>query len=841
MHEGIALSRWSRLLIEEIFGDREGEGRPVSTIEAGGALLVRALARSGIDATEQAALDSFVQAFPARGQMLRWFSGVDSPGDAVPAFLILCCVAASEATGSEANDYRERLRQMMGWDAIIMDCGALPTLWKRLERSLAAAPPDRRLRRLILPDPRFRTQIGHAIELTFPSRQDARRLRHDLDDGGLVDPNSPVAVMRWLVARGTRYSPTFQETFSDFQSAWRSGARALTDHRFWSGWRMVVESWRPTLTQDVFHIVSDEWGRYQLVTAEGEPTTLRAIETKAPPALRSLLANGSPILLREVDWGQWTWTGQGRSAIRDARAALIREKSHSATILAQMDRAAVQDAAGWVLTAAIDLLPGTSGRLAIGDDDLVDARFTGVPRFDGGRLARPSFPIRLSTTGPVEQVKLKGEGADLVTLRRAGSQDWLLTLVEPLSGDLQVAIEATGGVTRRTLSLRASAIAPDWQRELPRRFVVDEIGSADWAPTGAAGSAIGGSFLAAHSEASIQTKQGIIDLVEYLAARPGVMPLGGFLDLLDTLPGIEEVGRWTLYRGLMEAGLIDPLRVRGWRGCAVTARAPRAVLSRASDGFCLVIDGLVNEVLAQRLQAMAFDLGLSATCTVGVGPWSPPVLCLHGNRETLVSMAADTGLELEFLTPALDGLGVPVEGTPNADGSNHGSRIRLPDLDALGGRGVEVHLCRREAEDAPPVWLVHTAGAEPRYWSHRHLALLDACRQAAIAPFSLTRGRLISELPGVFLPLQVARWLRLATGVSPGKTVAQHSYPVGSTLEPVIRAALGLPLTATSRKLAAGGALRRRGSAVAIARSRGTAVEITPVWRWARDQRGGPH
>lgn len=274
MDGGITLSRWSALLIEEIFQDREGEGRPVTTIDAGGAQLVRALARAGVAVDETQALDLFLAAFPPRWQMLRWFSGVDSPREALTAFLILCCVAASEATGSEANDYRERIREMMGWDAIAMDCAALPGLWESLERQLAAAPPERQLRRLTLPDPRFRSQIGHAIELTFPSRQDGRRLKHDLDEGALADTRHPVAVMRWVSARLGRFSPAFQRTFADFTEQWRAGARALTDHRFWSGWSAVVDAWRPLLSQEPFHIVCDEWGRHQVMTPDGDPIAL---------------------------------------------------------------------------------------------------------------------------------------------------------------------------------------------------------------------------------------------------------------------------------------------------------------------------------------------------------------------------------------------------------------------------------------------------------------------------------------------------------------------------------------------------------------------------------------
>src|SRR4051794_20029893 len=146
MGEGITLARWSSLLLEEVFRDRKGEGRPVSTIDAGGALLARSLAHPGVHVTEDAALQMFISAFPARWQMVRWFSGVDSPGEATVAFLLLCCVVASEAAGSDANAYRERFREFMGWDAVAVDCAGLPWLWHPLQTLLASSSPEKHLR-----------------------------------------------------------------------------------------------------------------------------------------------------------------------------------------------------------------------------------------------------------------------------------------------------------------------------------------------------------------------------------------------------------------------------------------------------------------------------------------------------------------------------------------------------------------------------------------------------------------------------------------------------------------------------------------------------------------------
>jgi hypothetical protein len=833
MGGGIALARWSRLLVDEIFEDREGEGRPVSTIDAGEALLARALGRAGPIPTDRAAIQLFLSAFPARSQMLRWFSGVDSPADAIPSFLILCCVAASETTGSDTNDYRDRLKEMMAWDAPITECGALPGLWRKLQAALAAAPPERRLRPLILPDPRFRTQIGHAIELTFPSRQDGRRLKRDLEAGGLADPNSPVAVMRWVGARVGNYSPTFHETFSDFQAAWRDGARALTDHRFWSGWRVVVDSWRPKLTQDDFLIVSDVWGGHQLVTVAGEPTTLRAVETAASGGLRHLLADGSPILLRESDWGQYTWAGQGRAAAREARAALVREKSHSATVLAQLDRHPVADAPGWFLTTAVDLVPGAAGRSSLGDDDLIDIHFHGVPRVDGGRLARPSFPLKLSMTGPVGSVTVAGALAGSLTLRRLSSQEWWITPTGPLEGEVKVLVEAPAGEVARSVSLRRSSHAPDWERALPARLLPDEQPSPAWSATAAANQPIG-AFEVPSEAAGVAVRQGVLDLAEFLAARPSPMPLGGFVELLDSLPGAEEIGKWTLLRLAIEGGLVDPYRVRGWRGGAVAPRAPRAVLATGGHGSRLIFDGVITEVTRSRIDGAASRRGMDVTTSPGLSAWSPTTVSVSGESMVLIALADELGLAYEHLAPNLTGHTRPSEAVPDANGATH--LVRKPvfgeDADALLRHGVRLFLCRREAEDAAPVWLVQADGREPRYWTHRHIAILDACHQAGLPIASIRNGAVVMTLPGMGLPLQVARWFRLATCAAAGSQDGVHVYGLTSAVEPVARLFLGLATSTGRANLPAS----RRGRGLAVAR--GGSIDVVPSWRWAREGRG---
>ena len=831
------------MLHEEIFADRDGQGSPVSTIDAGGALLARSLVHADVQVSDGVALKMFVAAFPSRWQMLRWFSGTESPGSALLAFLILCCVAASEAAGSAASDYRERLRQMMSWDTPVIDCIGLPSLWQRLAASLASTASSRRLRGLRLPDPRHRTQIGHAIELTFPSQQDARRLRRELDAHAILDADRPDAVLRWLAPRASHYSPTFVETFHDFQSAWRSGERGLKDHRFWSGWSMVLEAWQPREANAPFQIVSDEWGQHQLVTPDGDPLDLRSLErnTTTPAGLRALLIDGTPILLREIGWGIWTWGGSGRAAAREATGALVREKSHSAMIIAQLRLTAVAGAPGWGFSQVIDVLSTPTRRLAIGDDDLIDISISGVPRVDGGWLARPSFPIIIYTTGPVGAITLSGPLASDLVVRRKGAQCWTITPTKALEGNVTVSVEsnAPGDDVVRVLALRRAVMVPNLERDVPSRFAVDEKADSPWTPSHV-GPTVATVVAPWRSIDGRPPKQGLLDLVEYLAARPGPTPLGGLLELIDGLDHGMDGGKWSIARVLIEAGALEPLRVRGWRGSAVIPRRPRAILCRTLDGHRLLIDGLVSEPLIQRAAGMAAHKGLETSMIHGPSDWAPSNVTIQGPKEhALIALAWELALPVEWLAPDLSGLSSPRTATPNGDGSGHTSRqqIQTADLASLESAGVRLFLCRREADDAPRVWLVQGRDGQERFWTHRHTAILDACRIGGLKPFTIDRTLLRVSQPGAFLPLAMARWIRMATGASAGPSDTGYAYALTPSVEEATRAFLGPLLLEPMPSVLELGAPRRVSGPV-LATANGSSVVTTEIWRWARSRRG---
>ena len=192
---------------------------------------------------------------------------------------------------------------------------------------------------------------------------------------------------------------------------------------------MVVESWRPILTQEAFQIVSDEWGRFQLVTPQGNPTTLRQVESAASGGLRQLLSNGTPGASSGNRLGD---NGPGAAKVAPRHATLA-PRSFARSRTAQPSSPS--------LTGPLSVMrpggcsqrrstccraPAVDFRSATTTSSTSDSRASlGI---DGGAAGAP-LPSR-STSRPRDQssgVTLSGDGSDQIELRRAGPQDWLLS------------------------------------------------------------------------------------------------------------------------------------------------------------------------------------------------------------------------------------------------------------------------------------------------------------------------------------------------------------------------------------------------------------------------------
>lgn len=764
----VPMAKWRDGLWAELFDDTQGDGQPLSVIYIDDALLARAIARQGLALSDDEARGAFLNAFPARVRVQRWLVGSEDPGDALLPLLVLCCLSASEAAESDDNDYRGRMRDLMGWDDRIINCAGLPRLWTALRAKTERRAEIRPTRLLILPDPRFRTQIGHAIELTFPSRNDARRLVQELASAtfDFEAPNSVIAWLAPLVAR-RRFSSTFEATFNNFRAAWLSAERALADHRFWSGWKLVTHSFRSKVIAQPFEIAVDEWGQRHLI----DPVTEEAIDLNTalrgrtmPALLVSTATKSQMIPLTETEWGRLRWLGYDRE--QTPSALLIDEKAFKARYVGSRSMK-VSGAEGWVLTFDV---AGKFGKpLPVPTNDrLLEVIPTGCTRVDGGVLARPAFPFFIETKGPSASLALVGANSVHLELRKVNDHFWKVTPQMPIEGEIRIVVESSmGGLDlERILRLRRTILVPEFRKDIPERLydfdpspkqgwpLDQETPEAEYRPL---------------SGGETAPTPALLDLLEYFAIRTAPIPLSGLLELLRSFID-EHTNPWDVIQSLRDAGVIKVLGVRGWRGSVVLARGPQSALVRSSEDWILCVEGCVSETWVARFHASANQYGLAVELKHGVGAWSPPTFMVRSPEiRVLREIAKFLDAPISFLAPGLRTIKSIFKSTPLEISPK---RLQKQPV-KLSRRHAPISFIETQVSNQSPFWEVNRADGA-RYWKIREDAVLDAYLTVGERPFGVIDGRLVAS--HARLPDHVARWVRMVSGVAAGPVGEGYGY-----------------------------------------------------------------
>jgi len=818
------MAQWRDWLWSELFDDKAGDGRPVTILHVDDDLFARSTARGGLMLEAKAARALFLHVFPPRFRVQRWLTGSETPEDALLPLLILCCLAASEAADSDENDFRRRLRDLMGWNRVITHCDALPKLWRRLARMTVKRSETAPTRPLKLPDPRFRTQIGHAIELTFPSRNDTRRLLLELGSGGF-DLESPRAVLDWLVPLVDRggFSGTFEETFASFRTAWLDAERALADHRFWSGWRLVTAQLRAATESGGFEILVDEWGAHRLVEPEsGVPLDLE--QALADRVLSSSLVVAATrahmIPLIERDWGRLRWAGE-RAGTRP-QAALVRERAFRSR-LGTRTGATVVGAAGWVLIHDLD---GLSGRgEGVDRDRLLDLSPSQYWRVDGGILARPALPFVVEVTGLVESLRLEGDLASRLDVTGAGDGRWLLTPREPLEGDVDIVVEPrrTGPPLRRRLRLRRAVLVPTFRGPPERLFDADPPPAPAW-PCDAEH---GGMATSAEPGGETPT-QALLDLTEALAVKTGTMPLTDLFEISRQVVGGADTSPWDVIRALGDAGMLCWLEARGVRGRSALPMGPRGAIARVGADSRLTLEGVLSETFIARLDAASARLDLRRETRPGVNGWSPATECVWASEApALLELAEMVELEVGYLRASPDPLSRWRVREPLGRAREDGERRSVP----IAGRHAPLRHVAFDRIDIASMWEVEGRDGL-RHWRDREDAILDAYAEVDERAFTIAEGLL--RATDARLPMQFARWIRLFTGTASGPMKDGYGYACNAAVERAVHVMRPAILASASGERPNGPAPRSRRWRTMATMNNGER-EIRPSWRVARE------
>lgn len=273
------------------------------------------------------------------------------------------------------------------------------------------------------------------------------------------------------------------------------------------------------------------------------------------------------------------------------------------------------------------------------------------------------------------------------------------------------------------------------------------------------------------------------------------------LDLLDQVVGIGE-GRlmWDVLRAWVEAGYLDVLTRRRWRGRVYFARRPCLVVTRQEPCPMLTLHGLAPYRLRVRARSLFASLGatpidtLSVSRTVG----APPAWVVESH--SVASIAAEA-LELgplryarpasELLAPLSDIAQEALEPLPGYE------RQGVWDWDMGGfhrvgrdGPSEAVRIEWRTRADRPDLFLVTRADGTAWSTHARNWALLVGYAWAKRRAFEASGESTLLRGLGPYLPLPVARAMVLRAGATGGPTDASgtggfqvYAYPCSSAGE----------------------------------------------------------
>jgi len=233
--------------------------------------------------------------------------------------------------------------------------------------------------------------------------------------------------------------------------------------------------------------------------------------------------------------------------------------------------------------------------------------------------------------------------------------------------------------------------------------------------------------------------------------------------------GVASGLTWGVIRAWLESGLLDQFSRRRWRSRVYFARRPQLIVYRAKEGKVgATLVGLIPMGFARRVEEESKQFGITAFRIGRPGRCVPrPISFLAESLPLLTEFAG----RLSIGTPQPPPLLSDVVGALKD--------VLLRSETIPGGYALErkynvgeAHVEWHKRDDAPDFFLaLSRAGESFGTWS-RNWSFLAATTFSRTTPFETRNGTTLvrsSTLP-VYLPIALARWATIASGVSPCPT-----------------------------------------------------------------------
>lgn len=706
-------------------------------------------------------------------------------------FLVLTCVVSATTTeAGDSGNFRERL-------GVLLDDGngqeqqvqGVNSLWRSLARWIdSEISKGEPFRRIVLPEPGNMTQIGYAVRLAYPSRNDRSQLKSVLKRLPERALENRYALFQQLSRESAQLPERMQRDLRELEMLYQQSG-SFEQNSFWRLIESVLaelsqsEPERPSLLW-CLSLAFTGWNGDEVEASLARGNRRSQLDnsywsgsfeellsySKAPLQVEKLLKSGV-LILHEVPGGLWT----------------------------QDDRKTPEDSRAIVLSCLEDLIASMSVSFSVGRYWKVSEPMTVAEALE---LTKGKGVAKKEISQP--SVQLEG-GVSLgrgMWLNRPGLLPYIrlhdcrqLTIIPEVSlryeGGLAIIEDSSPTDGRRRIDATASnssiykasfqlirdaPLATRWAARSERHEESVEVRFE------------GGPFLTdgAYPFSAGLYPNRFADVLEAIYARSGSpRPEGEIVQLIKRIvPG--SVSPWDILRSLEEAGWVAQDLNRQWRGRFWRVMQPQIVMT--GDETALVEGALGNaelELLSVETKKVSVAIEINAESS-----WAVPVIGLVGDRIPEVAERLGYKIYQAKIPKFRPAPACWPEEKRTTQGRECAGVWRaelkkfMPSDSHKAGTWA---LSRFIRDDDRDVYSVKGKSHE-FVTSQRVVALLEYSRLSRKPQFEWSDSILRSKGFGGHFPLPVAQWLRRASFVQTGPILiesGQSHYLYGASLSQV--------------------------------------------------------
>ncbi|PCM45949.1 hypothetical protein [Marinobacter sp. ANT_B65] len=714
-------------------------------------------------------------------------------------FLVLTCVVSATTTeAGDSGNFRERLGVLLDDDnGQEQQVQGVNSLWRSLARWIdSEISKGEPFRRIVLPDPGNMTQIGYAVRLAYPSRNDRSQLKSVLKRLPERALENRYALFQQLSSESAQLPERMQDDLRELEMLYRQ-SDSFEQSSFWR----LIENVLAELSQSEPERASLLWRLSLAFTGwngdEIEASLARGNRrsqldnsywsgsfeellnySKAPLQVEKLLKSGV-LILHEVPGGLWAQDDQ--KTPEDCRAIIL---SCLDDVVAYMP-ASLTAGKCWKVSEPMTLAEALE--LTRGEGIVKKEASQSSAQLEGGvSLGRGKW---LNRPGLLPYIRLhdckKLTIIPEVALRYEGG----VAIIEdssPTDGRRRIDASASDSSIFKTSFqlIRNAPLATRWAARSERHEESVEVRFD------------GGPFLTdgAYPFSAGLYPNRFADVLEAIYARFGSpRPEGEIVQLIKRIvPG--SVSPWDILRSLEEAGWIAQDLNRQWRGRFWRVVRPYIVLTGDKTGL---VEGALGSEELDLLTVEAKEVSVAIEINAE-NSWAVPVIGLVGDRIPEVAEKLHYKIyqaKIPKLRPAPACWPEEKRTTQGREcaGLWHAELKKfMPSGSHKAGTWTLSRFIRDDDRDVYSV-----RGTNHEFVTHqRVIGFLEYSRLSRKPQFEWSDSILRSWRPGGHLPLPVAQWLRRASFVQTGPILVEsgqshYLYGVSLSQVNVLRAIFG--------------------------------------------------